>query len=282
MKVIKSNTYNVVNTEPFDIPLPIEFELMYGNGLLASYSIHEDGQVDYSFSSTAKEPILTSTARPLELNDIYFLFSSRVFQDKTPFTESELMRFGIEEYNPYEIVRKTHGILPIDRYWIKFSDDKNLTYKKAEKNFTSYYNPPDEKEVSVSDSHDNEDNEDSSETPKETIIEDSIYCLESILEQKSHEYSSINDVGSILNEHKLDVNSVFSEIDDEPITESVFAAASQPQPSPIEPMPSESKPAPELKPAAELKSENIPEPETSGGNLSPEAIAALLGNADIK
>ncbi|MCL1904031.1 MAG: hypothetical protein FWF94_06425 [Oscillospiraceae bacterium] len=300
MKIIKSNTYNVVNTEPFDIPLPLKFELMYGNGLLASYTIHEDGRVDYSFSSSAKEPILTSTARPLELNDIYFLFSSRVFQDKTPFTELELARFGLDEYNPYEIARKTHGIMPIDRYWIKFQGDEDMTYKKAERNFSNYYNPAADTETSAKNEESSGDSVDldsskNAENPNETILEDSIYCLESILEQKSNEYSSINDVGSILNENKLDLNSVLSELDDKPITESAFASSSHQKAAPV----TESKPKPESSggnlspdaiaallaesaveepPAAESK----PEPESSGGNLSPDAIAALLAESAVE
>ena len=268
MKIIKSHTYNVVNTEPFEFPKPIKFELMYGNGLLATYEIHEDGQVDYSYNSAAKEPILTSTSRPLELNDIYFLFSSRVFQDKTPFTEGELLRFGVEEYNPYEIVRKTHGIMPIDRYWIKFSDE-DLTYKKAADNFAEYFvpaQPPETlQEPSVEEESDTESNPtaDEPENVTDEIVHEAIFSLDSILEQKSNEFSSINDVNSILNEGKLDVESLASNIDDVVITESAFATA-QPQ-----------------KAADDLQTSIVKEvkEETSGGNLSPEAIAALLASA---
>ncbi|MCL2071296.1 MAG: hypothetical protein FWH07_03570 [Oscillospiraceae bacterium] len=277
MKIIKSNTYNVVSTDPFDIPLPLEFELMSGNSLLASYSIHEDGQVDYSFNPTAKDRILTSTARRLELNDIYFLFSSRVFQDKTPFTEGELRRFGIEDYNPYEVLRKTHGIMPIDRYWFKFSDEEDLTYKKAAKNFADYFKPPEMPESS------NESAE--TDNTEQNDDMDAIYSIDSILEQKSHEYSSIHDVGSILNENKIDVESLASNIDDEPITESAFAPVlnNTKKTADSEPESSGGNMSPEaiaaLLAGSAAESEPEPEPKSSGGNMSPEAIAALLAGS---
>jgi len=282
MKIIKSRTYNVINTEPFDMPLPLEFELMSGNALLATYTIHENGQVDYKFNGSSKERILTSTVRPLELNDIYFLFSSRVFQDKTPFTQSELERFGVEEYNPYEIARKTHGIIPgnCDRYWFKFSGE-DLTFKKALDNFDEYFKV----EESDEPEQNNEATEDSDSESN------TIYSLDSIMNQKSNEYTSINDAGSILQEGKLDVASLVANIDDTPITETAFAAA-KPGGKEINPGDGDANAMSEGDIAALLAAsgnDSAPEPvaepepekseESSGGNMSPDAIAALLAGA---
>ena len=137
-KIIKSNTYNIINPEPFEIPFPLVFELLSGNTLLAEYSISEDGVVDYGFNPTTNEKILTSTLRPLTLTDIYFLFTSRVFPDKTPYTAFEMERFGIEEYHVYTIIRKTRGMLPGDKYWLRF-EKENINYKQALQEFTAYY-----------------------------------------------------------------------------------------------------------------------------------------------
>jgi hypothetical protein len=127
-----------------------------------------------------------------------------------------------------------------------------LTYKKAAKNFAEYFKPP-------------EAESEAEKTPKNLELSDdetnkmaAIYNLDSLLEQKSHEYSSINDVGTILNESKLDIQSLAAGVDNEPITESAFAPSKESE-----------KPAPE--PTKE---------ESSGGNLSPEAIAALLESAE--
>jgi len=197
MKVIKSNMYNVVNAEPFDIPKPLEFESHCGNSLLAVYKIDGDGRVDYSFNPESGNKVLTSTNRPLELRDVYFLFSSRVFPDNMPFTQSELKRFGVVEYNPYEIIRKTHGIMPSDQYWFKFSGEE-LTYKKVTEIFGDYFKPPSEK-------HEKENGE--SEQLPETI-----HSLDSIMNQKSYEYTSINDVNSILHQNTLDIEALSANI----------------------------------------------------------------------
>jgi hypothetical protein len=138
MKVIKSNTYNIVNPEPFEIPFPIVFELFTGNTLLAEYTISEAGVVDYSFNPNTSEKILTSIMRALTLNDIYFLFMSRIFPDKTPFTAMELERFELEEYHPYSIIRKTRGMLPGDKYWLRF-ENENINYKLALQDYRAYF-----------------------------------------------------------------------------------------------------------------------------------------------
>ena len=264
MKIIKSLTYNVVSTDPFDIPLPLEFELMSGNSLLASYKIHENGQVDYKFNGAAKDRILTSTARPLELNDIYFLFSSRVFADKTPFTESELERFGVEEYNPYEILKKTHGVMPspLDRYWIKFAGE-SLTYKKVSDKFAEYFNPASE-ESADSDTAEGEAQKG----------DDTIYSLDSIMNQKSNEYTSINDVSSILSEGKLDVHTLAANVDDTPITETVFAPGVKKGDVAATAVEEEVSAAEEAPVIVEESDGD------SGGNMSPDAIATMLAAAN--
>ena len=305
MKIIKSNTYNVISTEPFDLPLPLEFELMCGNAKLAAYSIDEDMSVDYRFSVVANEKILTSTARALDIRDIYFLFSSRVFQDKTPFTAGELARFGLEDYNPYDILQKTHGIIPGDRYWIRFikEGEEPLSYKKAMAEFSQFFMPPfgtkqsESRDVAGSreDAARSVSECDCQECP-DCIDKDTVYSLESIMNQKSHEYTSINDIGSILNESKLDVESLAANITDTTITESAFSTGRPKEKSMVglteasEPSSGGGNMSPEAIAAllagaggADETPEPTPTPEpvptSSGGNMSPEAIAALLAGA---
>jgi hypothetical protein len=233
MKIIKSLTYNVVDTEPFELKLPVEFELFCGNTLLASYKVYEGGQVDYQFNPKAKDKILTSTLRPLTLEDIYFLFTSRVFPNQTPFTQIELDRFGVEEYNPYEIVRRTHGIMPTDRYWVKFAGE-DLNHKKALEWFNHYYKPAEEQtehpvlpEAVINDTPDSDDCSVCTEKPPANDYKDidsgAIRSLDSIFAQKSHEFSSIHDVGSILGNRQIDIKSLAAKIEDTSVTESAFA-----------------------------------------------------------
>ena len=130
MNIIKSNTYTLVNTNPFDMPLPLSFELWNSDVRLATYNINEYGEIEYTFNQDTDCKILTSTSRKLTMNDIYFLLSARVFSDKSSDAQYRLYFLGLTAYNPYHIIRCTHGILPTDTYWIKFSDE-NLSFSQA-------------------------------------------------------------------------------------------------------------------------------------------------------
>ena len=140
MRVIKAyeTPINHVTPEPFDMPLPLEFELMHGNIIMTRYEIAEDMTVNYSFNPETSERFLTPLHRPLSIKDIYFLVVSRVFPDDTPVTEQLLDMFELDEYNPYDILRKTRGIMPFDGYWFRFEGEDRLTYKKALKEYNSY------------------------------------------------------------------------------------------------------------------------------------------------
>ena len=123
--IIKAHTYFPISSDPFDMPLPIKFELHHANTLLCIYSIKDDFTVDYSYNANTDIPMLTPPDKYLKITDIYYLIRSRVFQDNPYTTPMELERLGLTEYNPYEIILKTYGILPADAYWIKRSDDKS-------------------------------------------------------------------------------------------------------------------------------------------------------------
>lgn len=123
--IIKAHTYFPISSDPFDMPLPIKFELHHANTLLCIYSIKDDFTVDYSYNANTDIPMLTPPDKHLKITDIYYLIRSRVFQDNPYTTPMELERLGLTEYNPYEIILKTYGILPADAYWIKRSDDKS-------------------------------------------------------------------------------------------------------------------------------------------------------------
>lgn len=122
-KLIKAHTYYPISSDPFDMPIPIKFELYHSNTLLCIYSVKDDLSVDYSYNANTDIPMLTPPDKFLKLSDIYYLIRSRVFREDPFTTPMELQRLGLEEYNPYEIILKTYGILPADAYWIKRSGD---------------------------------------------------------------------------------------------------------------------------------------------------------------
>ena len=128
--IIKAHTYFPVSSEPFDLPLPLKLELLCANTLLCVYSVAKDKIVDYSYNTNTEIPLLTPTDRPLDINDIYFLIRSRVFPNNPYTAPAELAKLGLSEYNPYRILEKTFGIMPMSAYWFRKSGD-DISYETA-------------------------------------------------------------------------------------------------------------------------------------------------------
>ena len=347
MKIIKSNTYNIINPEPFEIPFPFTFELLSGNTLLVQYTISEESVVDYSFNPGANDKILTSTRRALTLNDIYFLFTSRIFPDKTPYTAFELERFGIAEYHPYHIIRKTRGMMPGDKYWFRFEDEE-LNYKAALQEHREYYEnsykkymesleppaaepaaeeaaPPPETPAAVDGDVMSEDMINSlmssfgeeaipAEPASGTLFEpdsgthdkmsdDAIAALLAGTQESAPapapepaptgEKMSDEDIAALLAQTK-EANGVESKMSEDDIA-ALFASAGTETPAEPEPEPTpvaEEAPGGNMSPdaiaallaanSAPAEPEPAPAPvaeETPGGNMSPDAIAAMLAAA---
>ena len=146
MKIIKANSYLAISSEPVDIPVPTRFELYYSNILLCVYTIYEDKTVDFTYNVNTEIPILTPVHRKLKIEDIYFLLRSRVFPNNLYTAPAELKRLGLEEYDPYKIILRTHGIQPNDCYWIRPSDE-DIEYSEAMEMYMDFYRlTPEERE----------------------------------------------------------------------------------------------------------------------------------------
>jgi hypothetical protein len=50
----------------------------------------------------------------------------------------EMERFEVYEYHPYNIIRKTRGMLPGDKYWLRF-EGESINYKTALDEHRAYY-----------------------------------------------------------------------------------------------------------------------------------------------
>jgi len=122
--VLKGNRYRLVDNRSFELPLPIRYELLKEDDPIAEYEISEDEKVTCHILTKFKENMITPIYRPLTISDVYYFFSCRVFQDRTPFTMTELSLLGLERYNVYDIIRKTRGVTPFDTYWLRFDGDK--------------------------------------------------------------------------------------------------------------------------------------------------------------
>lgn len=64
---------------------------------------------------------------------MFHFLELRCFERTRPDTKWILEQMGLEEYNPYEIVRITHGFTYDDQVWIKFPGE-TLTWKDVNLN----------------------------------------------------------------------------------------------------------------------------------------------------
>ena len=146
--VIKAYRYRIVDNSAFEMPMPLRFTIWKADAPIAEYTISEDEQVTYNIITRYKELMITTIHRPLDISDIYYLFSCRVFQDRTPFTAPILERMGLEKYNVYNILCRTHGVSPYDDYWIRFDGEK-LDFDEAVDEFDKYLIGPEVQPVPV-------------------------------------------------------------------------------------------------------------------------------------
>lgn len=104
------------------------FEVMWKDELIASVSITENRKIievkKYS-DDIAKQPFWGGK---IDLNRIYQFIEFRCFEEARPDKKELLKKLGLTEYNPWEIVRKTHGRLFDDFLWLRFPEE-NITWK---------------------------------------------------------------------------------------------------------------------------------------------------------
>ena len=187
--VLKANRYRIVDNSAFEMPLPLKFTVWKCEAPICEYLVSEDEEVSYTIITRFKELMITTIHRPLDISDIYYMFSCRVFQDKTPYTYPILDRMGIEKYNVYNILRRTHGITPYDDYWIRF-DGETTTFEQACGEFDKYLIAPEAQPIPMISYPSGEYRPGRSARPP-----------------KQPEA----DVSSILNQHKVDVASIMEE-----------------------------------------------------------------------
>ena len=185
--ILKAYRYRIVDNSAFEMPLPLKFTIWKADAPVAEYLVSEDEQVTYKILTRYKELMITTIHRPLDISDIYYLFSCRVFQDRTPFTLPILERMGLEKYNVYNILCHTHGISPYDDYWISF-DGETIDFDTAVEEFDKYLIGPEVQPVPVVS-----------------------YPNGAAVEVPAAGKVSSADVGKILDQHKVNVADIVKE-----------------------------------------------------------------------
>ena len=109
-----------------------EFQLMNKDTVIANVTVNgqkifvED--LSANFLDAGQSRRLADASTPAELND---WFEERCFLRSRADAELLLKGLGLTSYAPYNIVRKTHGVLCEDTYWVRFSDCSHLTWAEV-------------------------------------------------------------------------------------------------------------------------------------------------------
>lgn len=108
----------------------IEFDYMNRNDVLAHVVI-KDGKVSVEHNmSYPKQTLLCEGRTNLTMMDIKKKISKMVFTPERVNKDELLEELGLKEYNPFKIVEKTHGVMAVKTYWIRFKGE-TLTYEDA-------------------------------------------------------------------------------------------------------------------------------------------------------
>lgn len=89
-------------------------------------------RVDFEYYSDFKLDKAFGNVTSATYEDLYNFFEERCFPRERANCKQLLKMLGVDFYEPYEIVKKTHGVLGSDDYWIKF-EGETLEYKEARK-----------------------------------------------------------------------------------------------------------------------------------------------------
>ncbi len=269
--VLKANRYRIVDNSAFEMPLPLKFTVWKCEAPICEYLVSEDEEVSYTIITRFKELMITTIHRPLDISDIYYMFSCRVFQDKTPYTYPILDRMGIEKYNVYNILKRTHGITPYDDYWIRF-DGEATTFEQACDEFDKYLIAPEAQPVPMISYPSGEYRPGRSARPQKKQPE--------------------ADVSSILNQHKVDVASIMEESrKPEPIApETSYAPAPEVENNKMSQDDIEAllrsaglndSPAPEPVPDIQVDPATRSQEEPSGGVMSQDEVQRMLDEMNM-
>ena len=102
-------------------------------------SVHEDFSVYWADEKTADVKIESNRAlikrysnSPIKqifasdnisLYELGEILRSRCWEENRENLEKYLQKMGLSEFNPYEICRKTHGVMFQDKIWFKYKNE---------------------------------------------------------------------------------------------------------------------------------------------------------------
>lgn len=109
----------------------LRFSIMWKNDKMADVVMNQN-TCKVSVKKYSEHPLHQPFhMRNIGVRNIYDFVKRRVFEESRPDKAELLSHLNLKEYNPYAIVRRTHGVSYDDYLWIKFEDDTDLTWEKV-------------------------------------------------------------------------------------------------------------------------------------------------------
>ena len=123
--------YHELNVKDTDSKIFPDFLLMWKDEVIASVTVGENEvNIDRYVIHPVKQIFYADKISRFKFGEILKL---RCWDEKRPDIKELLNAIGLENYNPYEICKKTHGRMVQDPIWFKF-EGETLTYRSfAEK-----------------------------------------------------------------------------------------------------------------------------------------------------
>lgn len=109
----------------------MEFDYMYKD-IVCTHVICAGNEV--KVENKVKNPNLAAfgTVETVNPNDVYELLCERCFPETRANCSELLEDMGLQEYDPIEIIKQTHGTMCSDYFWIRLKENQGLSYKDVD------------------------------------------------------------------------------------------------------------------------------------------------------
>lgn len=107
--------------------LKLSFDYMYMNNIIATVSVDGTKVSVLNYTTDKMDRPFGWNDSPT-IEDLNRLFEYRCVPEGR-YNIKQLLKEFPQGYDMLSIIRKTHGIMSDDYYWIRFNDEKNLTWE---------------------------------------------------------------------------------------------------------------------------------------------------------
>ncbi len=99
------------------------FDTYWGHEKTATITVSADRKSVHYVKYTNEVPKIPYLFDDLSVEHVYRFLESRCMPRQRNCLQQYLDDLGLEEYNPWDIVKITHGVMWEDMMWIKFPDE---------------------------------------------------------------------------------------------------------------------------------------------------------------